>query len=88
MKRVGLLSIGKKGKKSIKETINSEVSGSKAVPSICKFHLQGRCQFGRVGGRCPDSHPGICKSFMLAVKLAVAWVLTVGVYTQNCANCL
>ena len=55
----------KKSKKSTKETINSKVSdSSKAVPSTCKFHLQGRCQFGRAGDRCPDSHPGLCRSFI------------------------
>ena len=43
MKRVGLLSIGKKGKKSIKETINSEVSGSKAVPysNVSSYTFKG-----------------------------------------------
>ena len=31
----------------------------------CKFHLQGRCKFGRRGKDCRKVHPPLCRSFIL-----------------------
>ena len=31
----------------------------------CKFHLQGRCKFGRRGKGCHKVHPPLCRSFIL-----------------------
>ena len=31
----------------------------------CKFHLQGRCKFGRRGKGCRKVHPPLCRSFIL-----------------------
>ncbi len=35
------------------------------VKSVCSFHLQGRCIHGRFGNRCKDSHPALCRKYIL-----------------------
>lgn len=40
------------------------MKSKKSTSSICRFHLQGRCQHGRFGSGCEFSHPPLCRSFI------------------------
>ena len=48
-------------------TTVTSVSPSRAKPitsHLCKFYMQGHCQYGRRGKSCPNTHPPMCFKFL------------------------
>ena len=54
----------KSGKRSMPTIKTSGKDKQNSVPSNCMFYLQGWCQFGRDGRRCPDNYPPMCQAYI------------------------
>jgi len=42
-----------------------KTTSTEKPPVLCKYHLQGRCKFGRYGKKCSFEHPNLCRKFIL-----------------------
>ena len=45
------------------ELMTSLMEGLDLKPNLVS-DSKASCQFGRAGDRCPDRHPGLCRSFI------------------------